>query len=92
MRIFSLVSRERRKLSLFLSIGHLILHLRLFRCCRSWCILSDFFLDLRPSFEPVSFKFDKHLFLHEVAVFICHIVVPLFEDNVPIPQFLQIMV
>lgn len=55
-------------------------------------VLVDFLLDLCSGLEPVSFEFDKHLLLHEPAVLIGHFVVAFFEDDVVVPELLQVVV
>jgi hypothetical protein len=51
-----------------------------------------FFLYLGASFETVSFQLDQHLFFHEVTVLFSLFVILLLEDDVVIPQFLQVVV
>lgn len=49
-------------------------------------------MDLGPGLESVPFQFYEHLLLHEPAVLVGHFVVPLFENDMIIPQLLQVVI
>ena len=55
-------------------------------------ILVDFLLNLCSGFESISFQFDEHFLFHESAVFVGHLIVSSFEDDVIVSQFLQISI
>lgn len=93
MRILSLLCRKWRKLDFFFSLAQLIFSIILsLRDDRSRRALIDFFLDLRPSLQPISLQLNQHLLLHEMTVLIRHLIVLLLKDYMIIPQLFEIKV
>jgi len=92
MRVISLVRWERSKFDFLFSCTQLIFRSLTFRNHRHRCILANFLLNLRPCLESISLQFNKHFLLHQVAVFISHLIVSFLKDNMTVSQFFQIIV